>query len=479
MRSTLAMALLGLGACVTAARQTPPPDDQPRLDLWVDGSAEGPGLGTRASPFRALEGALEQGRSGPATVHLATGLYAGPFELPPGVRLEGGKAVVLHAEGAAVLHAAGAASLDGLMVQGAGVGLVAGGDVQLTRVKFSGQREMAIRLEAGRLSARDCELAASLSRTRGLVAGAGTRASLVGCTFVGPFARGLEAAEAEVEVRGGRFEGPVVGLHQVGGTARVESTVFSGGRGPAMFSAAGGLVLRGVAVLGHEYGLQTSRGARVDVADFESIRAERAALALEDTTGRLSGVVAVESGPLGAVQALGSDLTVERLRIHGPLASGILVRKGRLVLADATLTDVRGELGRQGDDTGGDGVVVREAELRAEGLTVVGASGLGLVATAGARVRLAAGLFEGCRQGGIAVDEGAEVEATSVLVRRTAAAGAVVSGGAVLRADLLTVLQAAGGTVWADCGHGARVLLSRTVVEPRGAGAPCISPWTR
>jgi hypothetical protein len=472
-------------ACVACASPGPlapaftPAVEPARHELWVDASALGPGDGSRAQPFRALASALERSTAGPTTVWLATGLYQGPFELPSGVRLVGAAAVVLHAEGAAVVHASGAATLERLMVQGAAIGLVASGAVEMKAVKFSGQSDTAVRVEAGSLTATDCEFAATISQTRGLVVGAAARATLVGCAFDGPFRRALEATSAAVRVEQGRFDGPTVGVHQVGGALHVERSSFSGSQGVGLFSSGGSLTLKRVSVTGHEYGLQTGAGTHLEAVDFTSVKAERAAIALVKTTGWMTDVAAVESGSFGALQLLESDLRIERLRIDSPLASGLLVRLGRLVLEDAVISRVRAETGPRGESSGGDAVVIRGADARLSHLAVAGAQGAGLVVTSEAHVTLSSATFDDCRWGGVAADRGARLEGVSLLVRRSPGAALTVSDHAVVKVDLLWAEGVAGGAVSADCASGARVLLSRTRGAAPLAPAQCVGQWTR
>jgi hypothetical protein len=365
------------------------------------------------------------------------------------------------------------------MVQGAAIGLVAGGAVELRAVKFSGQSDTAVRVEGGTFTAHDCEFAATIPGTRGLAVGRAARAFLKGCAFLGPFRRALEATSAEVQVEEGRFEGPVVGVHQVEGEVRVEASAFSGGRGPALFSAGGTLKLRRVSVLGHEYGLQTGGRTHLEVSDFTSVKADRAAIATVMTTGWMTDVVAVDSGSYGGLQLLESDLRIERLRIYSAHSSGLLVRKGRLTLEDAVIIKVRADTDSRGAVSGGDAVVVRDADVRLSGLTVSGAEGAGLVVTSDARVWMAASTLDDCQWGGVAVDRAAHLDATSLLVRRSKGAALTVSEKAVVRVDLLRSESVAGGAVAADCTLGAQVLLSRSGADDSISDAPCVGKWTR
>ena len=84
--------LLTAAACAgpakTGAGGTPKLDVAPPLERWVNPGVPVSGDGTREKPFKSLEEAL-QSVSGPAVLHLATGMYRGPFQFPPGLRIEG------------------------------------------------------------------------------------------------------------------------------------------------------------------------------------------------------------------------------------------------------------------------------------------------------------------------------------------------------------------------------------------------------
>lgn len=445
---------------------------------YVDARAAEGGDGSRARPFRSLAEALaEAGRGERLTVELASGVYEGPFELAGEVRLVGRGAVVLHAEGPFAVSAAGRVSLERLTVQGGTVGLQVFGELSLSGVQLSGQREVSVLVRGGALEARGCEFSATVSETTGLRVEEGARAQVERSAFLGPYRRAVELRSGEVRLSGARFAGPVTGLHQLGGRAEVERSTFSGGRGPALFSAGGALSGRQVLVHGHEYGLQTGEGATVDVRDLAVHRPDRAGIALVGTRGTLTDVVVVGGGSLGGAQALGSDLVVERLRVHAVSGFALLARHGKLTLSDAVLTDIRAEKEGSGEESGGDGLMLRGVEARIEDVTARELGGSGLVASAEATVAVRGLTCHGCRFGAILVERGARVDAVSVEARGGDAAAVSVPDAGRLRIHLLRSSGNALGPVWTECGAGAEVLLGQVESDVPVRTAPCIGRW--
>src|SRR4051794_23823780 len=93
----LVFALLVIAACRAPA--VPPPTSwvpaPPGAEVWVDGARRESGDGSRARPFRTLAEGLAVRPV--ATLHIAAGLYAGPFLLPAEAHLVGvGESTVLY-----------------------------------------------------------------------------------------------------------------------------------------------------------------------------------------------------------------------------------------------------------------------------------------------------------------------------------------------------------------------------------------------
>src|SRR5690349_11779507 len=86
-RWLLLAAVAVIGGCTPRTAPPPAPGTPVAvavapLELWLDASAPGGGDGTEARPYRALGEALLRAGAAPLRLHLRTGLYQGPFELP-------------------------------------------------------------------------------------------------------------------------------------------------------------------------------------------------------------------------------------------------------------------------------------------------------------------------------------------------------------------------------------------------------------
>ncbi len=474
---TLPLLILLLGACRAGGliHDAPAPattSEVPRTHMWVDASGSMPGDGTRERPLRSLAEALS--RPGPLTVHLAPGLYVGPFTLPEGARLEGaGPSTVLHLPGAegTVLRAGRGAALEDLAVQGGAWGLEVKGGARLERVAFSGQRTGAVRVEAGRLEVEGARFDASVSETVGVLLEGATEARIRGSAFTGPFRRAVrvvgEGARGVLE--DARFSGPVTAVGVQGGAAEVRRAEAEGGRGAAFSVVEGVLVLEDVRVRGHEFGVSAMQARKVEVRGFTSLRAERAGLGLAQSRGVLEDVVVQGSGSYGAVQLTASDMEVRRLRVDGVAEYGLVAVRGKLRLRGATFTRVH-----SADGVTGDGLHLRQVEADVEDVVVRGVAGACVLAAQNARVVLRDAELADCKQAALAVDTLARLEASGVEVRGGGTALAALNDGE-LRVDALAAGGLAEGLVGAECEGQTRVRLGRVRSEDvRGADAPCV-----
>ena len=436
----------------------------------MDAHAAAGGDGRVDRPLRALGDALRPG----IRVHLASGLYPGPFELPPGVELVGHGAVVLHAEGAGPVVHAQEARLEALDVQGGEVGLRAVGAVALARVRFSGQRRAAVRVAGGAtLDAEQLRVHGVVDGADGVVLEAGARASVREARFEGPLRRAVDAADAEVTLSSVHARGPRELLHLQGGRAVLRHASAEGGRGPAVFAARGVLLVDGLRTLGHEYGLQTGAGSRLDARALDvrgpllaAVAAVGSEVALRDSR--------LEGGSFAAAQLLESDALVERLEVAKAQATGVVVRLGRATLRGLDVHDVAPDADRSRGETDGDALHVRGAEVTLEGLKAARLAGAGLFASAAARVVVRGLSCEDCRYGAVVLELASSATLSDVrLVRARAPALSVLDRS---RADVERL--ATDGdvpAVWADCAGGAEVRWSRPEpAAPPGAG-PCVT----
>jgi hypothetical protein len=441
------------------------------LELWVDAASPSEGRGTVDSPFKTLTAALEvSGES--RLVHLAPGLYRGPFRPAGKVRLEGSKPAVLFAEGAQpVLSSRAPLQLKDLMVQGGRVGVESEAALKLDNVRFSGQRETSIHLLGGVLQADKTELSATTSETGGVLLEPQTRAAFVSCVFRGPYRRAIQLrAGATVAVADSSFDGPIIGVHQIGGEAKVVRSRFSGGRGPALFSAHASLELVDVDVDGHEYAVQCGEGARLRAHRLTSVRAERAAIALTRSTAELEEIAISHTGNFGGIQLVGADATITRFWIHKADGYGVSARGSELTLREGIITEVTDREGHAGD-----AVHLRGSRAKVESLSVRRCAGSGIWAAEESTVELRDVVLDDCHWGGLVADTLAQVRAVSLVVRRSTGAAIAVPGEARVRVDLLRSEHNQQGPVWAECLKGAQVRLSR----PGGSdlvpsSSPCV-----
>ena len=439
-------------------------------EVWVDGARPESGDGSRKRPFRTLGEALAP-RAAP-TVHIAQGLYAGPFTVPEGVRLVGvGPATVLFVEGGEPVVRAGAgAVLERLVVQGGGWGIEAALGLRLEEVGFSGQREGAVRVTGGKLVARGVRFEASVSETVGLALEGPATAEVKDSTFTGPWRRGVRVkggAEAELETVA--FRGAVLGLDQEGGRVRLRRVTVEGGRGPGLLVRDGTLQIEESAVTGHEYGL-ASNGAKLEVRGFTSVRAERAGMGLARSTGRLENLEVRESGSFGALQFIDSDLEVRGFRVEGVDAYGLTATKGRLRAREGTITRLRSSEGFTGD-----GLHLRGVNADIEAVQVSDVAGAGVLAAQGGEVVLRNVTLSRCKQAGLLVENLGKVQAHGLEVRGPGGPALAVLRDGDATVDQLTASELTEGLLWAECEGVARVRLGRVKSENRqGLTAPCV-----
>lgn len=445
------------------------------LERWVDASAPGGGDGRKGSPFRTLSEAFA---SGGGRIHLATGMYPGPFVVPPNTVLEGADAVVLYAEGAEeVLTVEGPLVLRKVHLQGGRRAVRSQTSLELVEVVTGGQREVAIAVEGGQLRVERSRLGTSFSGTDGILMTGETKAQVLHSEFVGPFRRALSLREeGRVEVQGCHFEGTEVGVHQVGGQARVVDSSFQGTRGPALYVSRGELSLERVSVAGHEYGLQSGTGATVRVGGFSSLRAERAGIALTLSQGVLEDVTVSQSGTLAGIQLISSRVQISRFWVHAASGYALQGREANLTLSDGVLTRTK-RAEREGE--GGDAIHLRGSNARIHSVAVRQAEGAALLAAEASDVSVRDLLVEGAKLAGVSCEARSRVQGHSILVKSSPGAALVAQSDGEIRVDALTVEDVTGALVWADCEAGAKVFLGRVKGEQKGGkGQPCVHSWT-
>jgi hypothetical protein len=178
-------------------------------------------------------------------------------------------------------------------------------------------------------------------------------------------------------------------------------------------------------------------------------------VALHRTSGLLQAVEVERAGDEGGLHLDEAHTTLEDVAVRGAASWGVLVRLGTADVSRLVVEAVRAEASG-GPAVLGDGLVVRDAELDGGVVRVRDADGAGLLATAGARVRLEALQVERTQGPGAQVERGASLRLGRLEVM--GAFGPALVASEAGRAEV-GVLGASGveGAVWADCETGASV----------------------
>ena len=475
MPALLALWALVGGACSSVvpppatARGTLPaaPDAGLFPQVFVDASAPPGGDGSRERPFRALPEGPVRGR-----FSLAAGVYPGGLVLE-NVEIVGGPAVVLAATPpAACVRARGLVRLEQVQIQGGAAGVVVeGGRTQLIGVSISGQRGPAVEVGSGAelvLSASTVQ--ASVSAVPGVRVLSGGKAELDRVRFQGPFERAVEArSPAALRLSGLQVADAVTGLWLSGGTAVVEGMEVRGGRGPGVYVAAATVQLRDVRVGGHEYGLLTGEGARIDGRGIRTSGATRAGLGLVKSKGTLEDVHVDSAGSLGGVQLISSEVRLRGLEVQGGRSSGLVTRDAQLTLEGATF---RGPSGV--DPSDGDAVQIRGGTATLGGVRVQDCSGAGVVAAEAATVSLTRTTVSGAGVAGVVVETEARLTGSEVSVERTAGPAVLVTERGTAQLRGMTTRGNRDGALWAECSQGVNVEIEGWMGDVTPQPAPCV-----
>jgi hypothetical protein len=431
---------------------------------WVDGAALPDGDGSEAHPWKALPAQLPPG----AVLHVRSGLYAGPVTFR-GVTVVGeGMVVLFSQDAAATVVEASDATLSGLQVQGGRVGLSVEGQVSATGVGFSGQRGEAIHVSPGASFALSgATLDGTIPNTRGLVS-EGASLQLTRLTLTGGFTRGVSAQGGALRAEGLSSTGPATALHLSDVEATVTDVLARGGRGPALFTTKGHLTLRHAQVEGHEYGL-LSREARLDVEDLTVTRPLLGAVAVNGchavgTRWRLTQTL----GP-AALQAEQSELSLGELLVRDASSLGLLVRGGRFEVTTLEVDGVRSNP----DGSEGDGLLLRDTQATLGRVQVRRVDGVGLWASAGARVKAVALSVERASGGSVVVEREARLDAETVQAQALRGPAVTVAEGGQLEVGALQV-TGTGAPLWVECREGAHARVRRLTSPTPVRATQCV-----
>jgi hypothetical protein len=389
------------------------------------------------------------------------------------VELVGGPAVVLAATPPATcVRTRGAVRLERVQIQGGAAGVVVeGGRAVLAAVSLSGQRGPAVEVATGaELLLTDSTVQASVSAVPGVRILEGGKAELVQVRFQGPFRRAVDATQpAALRLRGVRTQDALTGLWLRGGAAVVEGMEVRGGRGPGIYVAGATVQLRDVRVEGHEYGLLTGEGTRIDARGLRSAGAELGGLSLVKSKGTLEDVHVEAAGPLGGVQLIASEIRLRGLAVQGGRSSGLVARDAELVLEGATF---RGPSGV--DPVDGDAVQIRGGRATLGGVRVQDCTGVGVLVAEGATVSLSRATVSGAGVAGVVAETMGRLTATEVSIERTAGPAVLVTDSARAQLRAITARGNRDGALWAECSQGVDVEIDGWTGDVTPMPAPCV-----
>lgn len=466
--SDLKVALLVLlAACV----RPPTPVTRPevhRPEVWVDAFSPAGGDGSSARPLKVVP----QPVPGGTTVHLRTGLYAGPFVLGEGARFEGHGEVVLTGEAGQTVVTAVHAQLEGVSVQGGAIGLEAGAGVVVRRAHFSGQRTKGVVVH-GALAMSEASLEASVEGIEGVRVDRGASLELSDTRFTGGFRRAVMSEGGTLVLRQVTSEGPKTLLHAVDATSRLTQLSSKLGSGPALYFAGGSVRLQGAKLSGHEYSVMLFRGADAELSEVQAQGGFYACISAIESKLTLSRSTLSECGPGGAVSLENSRTSLAQVEISSGKELGLFVKLGTLSLTGLTVSRISADL----DGNQGDALHVRgEAKVTAVGpTTVADVGGSALFASTYSEVDLPTLSVERAQNSALFVERFATVRIGALLVRGGRGAAVVVPDQATVNLQSLSV---AGGNelpIYAECRAGARVSVGKLESTVQQLPSQCVT----
>lgn len=425
-----------------------------RPEVWVDAFSAAGGDGSSAHPLKAIPQQLLDG----VTLHLRSGLYAGPFVLGPGTRLAGTGEVVLTGEAGQTVVTATDATLEGISVQGGSIGLEAGAGVVLSRVHFSGQRAQAA-LVHGTLKISEAVFEASVEGIDGVVVERGATLEASTVKFSGGFKRAVVGEQATLTLDKLTGEGVKTLLNATGGASALTDVRASRGSGPALFFSGGTVTLTGAEITGHEYAVLVYRGAAARISGLRARGALQACVSAIDSKLELSGASLVDCGAGGAVMLQQGETTLRKVEINAAHELGVFVKGGTLKLEGVSIAKVSSAP----DESLGDALHVRaEAVVTGEGeLLFSDLGGSGVFVSSFAKVTLPSLTIERAHVSALFAERDAVLVIETLLVRGGTGPALVVTERATAQVGALLVAGGNEPPVYADCQAGAKVTLGR------------------
>ncbi len=430
----------------------------PKLEeLWVDQFAQPDGDGSKEAPLKELPAPLPK-----RALHLKTGVYKGPIDLPEGSTLEGHGEVVITSTGDEPTVTATLAVIRHLSIQGGAIGLQSR-DVALDGVTFSGQTRTAI-VAAGALRGRKLRFIASIEGVDG-VAAKDAKVGIVEARFQGGFGHAVDVTGGELRLSGVIFEGAKSAVRAVEVNSSLDTCDAMGGSAAAFFFAGGKVKAHGLDVQGYEFALQLARGIDAKFEDLSLRGASQSCIAVDQSTLTLSRARMSRCGVGGAISATQSKLTASDLAIRDGHELGVMLRQGE---ASFIGLDVQGI-------ASGDGLQIREGSVSVRESFFRDLEGSAIFASAAAKVTGTGIQVERAGKSAFFIERAANVELGDVLVRGG-------SGPAVLLPDAATAsfesLSVSGGNeqpIYAECDAGAKVTVKRLESTIQPVASRCVS----
>jgi hypothetical protein len=367
-------------------------------DRYVDPAATAGGDGSRAHPLRTIAEALGPG----VRVHLASGQYPGPIALPDGAALIGTGHSTIDTNGGSI-RVEGEGTLERVIVEGGAAGL--DGErarVTLRNVRFTGQRDAAIKLEGGTLQLSDTELAGP---ARGLDLHA-TR--LVATGLVARTSDGSRLRQSEAQISRATFGAdPGVALSIAGGHTRLERVTLEGGTDGMLANDHAQLTLVDVTASGAQTG-------------FGLVQASATLQRVSATSKTGDGARWLNSQVRGSFE------------VGSARGCGLMINDGEVVLDALTVTSVHSTAADEGC-----ALNARRAKVSLRKLEASKLSGTAIWAAQLATVRFERAHVREVGQSALIVETGAQVTGGLLDAERTHEAAVVVSGPAQLTLERL------------------------------------------
>lgn len=445
----------------------------PRPELWVDAFAAPGGDGSREHPLKAPPRSLVPR----TTVHLASGIYNGPFEFTDDVELVGTGTAVLSLETAGTVVKVNGATLSHVVVRGGDVAVLVDGSATARALTVSGFKTRGVEVSRGaNFTCTECVVEGTIPQTEG-ISSAG-QLTLTRSKFSGPLKRAVAVSGGSALLQTLQALGPATVIHATGSKVTASEVTCASGTGTAVLVSEGSLNLTGLQVNGFEAGLRALH-AEVDLRQLK-IQGAITGISLERSRGSLTGVHVERSGTPGAIVALDSTLVFDDVSVNDAQALGLFIRKGSAKVRHVQVSRVRREGGSPSDPDLGDGLHLREAKVELADADVSDVEGSALYASNYAEVVVKS--LTAARTGSAAVvaDVNSSLEVDQLVIQGAHGPGLLLvnQGHAHVKHLAVSGVEAA---IWADCDASAwaQVDVLKSDLEPTPSRCVRLGPAPR